>query len=92
LWRGRREDRHRTWSLGVFAICLWVIHGIWVLGEPENRHLEAKPANRLEGRRRTSPAGANAAARLTSRGLCAAPTEPEPTTGRDAPQSEVSSR
>jgi hypothetical protein len=27
---------HPWWSLGVFAICLWVIHGIWVLGEPEN--------------------------------------------------------
>jgi len=26
---------HPWWSLGVFAICLWVIHGIWVLGEPE---------------------------------------------------------
>ena len=28
---------HPWWSLGVFAICLWVIHGIWVLGEPETR-------------------------------------------------------
>jgi hypothetical protein len=27
---------HPWWSLGVFAVCLWVIHGIWVLGEPEN--------------------------------------------------------
>jgi hypothetical protein len=26
---------HPWWSLGVFAVCLWVIHGIWVLGEPE---------------------------------------------------------
>ena len=26
---------HPWWSLGVFAICLWVIHGIWVLGQPE---------------------------------------------------------
>ena len=26
---------HPWWSLGVFAICLWVIHGLWVLGEPE---------------------------------------------------------
>ena len=25
---------HPWWSLGVFAMCLWVIHGIWVLGEP----------------------------------------------------------
>jgi hypothetical protein len=25
---------HPWWSLGVFAVCLWVIHGIWVLGEP----------------------------------------------------------
>ena len=25
---------HPWWSLGVFAICLWVIHGLWVLGEP----------------------------------------------------------
>ena len=24
------------WSLGVFAICLWVIHGLIVYGEPEN--------------------------------------------------------
>ena len=23
------------WSLGVFAICLWVIHGLIVYGEPE---------------------------------------------------------
>jgi hypothetical protein len=23
------------WSLGVFAICLWVIHGLVVYGEPE---------------------------------------------------------
>ena len=23
------------WSLGVFAICLWVIHGLLVYGEPE---------------------------------------------------------
>src|SRR6185437_6872810 len=23
-------------SLGVFAVCLWGIHGIWVLGESEN--------------------------------------------------------
>ncbi len=28
---------HPWWSLGVFAICLWVIHGLWVLGEPERR-------------------------------------------------------
>ena len=28
---------HPWWSLGVFAVCLWVIHGIWVLGEPEAR-------------------------------------------------------
>jgi hypothetical protein len=27
---------HPFWSLGVFAVCLWVIHGIWVLGQPEN--------------------------------------------------------
>lgn len=26
---------HPWWSLGVFAICIVVIHGIWVLGEPE---------------------------------------------------------
>jgi len=26
---------HPWWSLGVFAVCLWVIHGIWVLGTPE---------------------------------------------------------
>ena len=26
---------HPWWSLGVFAVCLWVIHGIWVLGELE---------------------------------------------------------
>jgi hypothetical protein len=23
------------WSLGVFAICLWVAHGLVVYGEPE---------------------------------------------------------
>ena len=27
---------HPWWSLGVFAVCLWVIHGIWVLGQPKN--------------------------------------------------------
>jgi hypothetical protein len=27
---------HPWWSLGVFALCLWVIHGIWVLGQPKN--------------------------------------------------------
>jgi hypothetical protein len=27
---------HPWWSLGVFAVCLWVIHGIWVLGQPES--------------------------------------------------------
>jgi len=27
---------HPWWSLGVFAVCLWVIHGIWVLGEPDS--------------------------------------------------------
>jgi hypothetical protein len=26
---------HPWWSLGVFAICLWCIHGLAVLGEPE---------------------------------------------------------
>jgi hypothetical protein len=26
---------HPWWSLGIFAICILVIHGIWVLGEPE---------------------------------------------------------
>ncbi len=26
---------HPWWSLGVFAICLWCIHGLVVLGEPE---------------------------------------------------------
>lgn len=26
---------HPWWSLGVFAVCLWVIHGLFVLGEPE---------------------------------------------------------
>jgi hypothetical protein len=26
---------HPWWSVGVFAVCLWVIHGIWMLGEPE---------------------------------------------------------
>jgi hypothetical protein len=26
---------HPFWSLGVFAICLWCIHGLMVLGEPE---------------------------------------------------------
>ena len=23
------------WSLGVFALCLWVMHGLIVFGEPE---------------------------------------------------------
>jgi len=27
---------HPWWSLGVFAVCLWVIYGIWVLEKPEN--------------------------------------------------------
>ena len=26
---------HPWWSLGVFAMCLWVIHGLFVLGGPE---------------------------------------------------------
>jgi hypothetical protein len=26
---------HPWWSLGIFAICLWCIHGLLVLGEPE---------------------------------------------------------
>lgn len=26
---------HPWWSLGVFAVCLWVIYGLFVLGEPE---------------------------------------------------------
>jgi hypothetical protein len=26
---------HPWWSLGVFAVCLWVIHGLFVLGKPE---------------------------------------------------------
>jgi len=26
---------HPWWSLGVFAICLWVIYGLWVMGESE---------------------------------------------------------
>jgi hypothetical protein len=26
---------HPWWSLGVFAVCLWCIHGLIVLGEPE---------------------------------------------------------
>jgi hypothetical protein len=34
------------WSLGVFAICLWVIHGLLVYGEPEpgSRYQETPPA------------------------------------------------
>jgi uncharacterized membrane protein len=27
---------HPWWSLGVFAVCLWVIYGLLVLGQPEN--------------------------------------------------------
>ena len=27
---------HPWWSLGVFAVCLWIIYGIWVLGESES--------------------------------------------------------
>ncbi len=27
---------HPWWSLGVFAVCLWVIYGLFVLGEPES--------------------------------------------------------
>src|SRR5271157_5691968 len=27
---------HPWWSLGIFAICLVCIHGLFVLGEPEN--------------------------------------------------------
>jgi len=26
---------HPWWSIGVFAVCLWCIHGLIVLGEPE---------------------------------------------------------
>ena len=26
---------HPWWSLGVFAVCLWVVYGLFVLGEPE---------------------------------------------------------
>jgi hypothetical protein len=26
---------HPWWSLGVFAMCLWVIHGLFVVGKPE---------------------------------------------------------
>jgi hypothetical protein len=26
---------HPWWSLGVFAVCLIVLHGLWVLGEPD---------------------------------------------------------
>ena len=32
----RLGDRHPWWALGVFAICLVCIHGLVVLGEPEN--------------------------------------------------------
>jgi hypothetical protein len=27
---------HPWWSLGVFAVCLWVIYGLFVLGQPKN--------------------------------------------------------
>ena len=27
---------HPSWSLRVFAVCLWVINGIWVLGQRKN--------------------------------------------------------
>jgi len=27
---------HPWWSIGIFAICLWCIHGLFVLGEPES--------------------------------------------------------
>jgi hypothetical protein len=26
---------HPWWSLGVFAVCMWAIHGLFVLGKPE---------------------------------------------------------
>jgi hypothetical protein len=26
---------HPWWSLGIFAVCVWVIYGLTVLGEPE---------------------------------------------------------
>jgi hypothetical protein len=26
---------HPWWSLGIFAVCIWVIYGLTVLGEPE---------------------------------------------------------
>ena len=26
---------HPWWSLGIFALCVWCIHGLFVLGEPE---------------------------------------------------------
>jgi hypothetical protein len=25
---------HPFWSLGVFAVCLWILHGLLILGEP----------------------------------------------------------
>ena len=37
------------WALGVFAICLWCIHGLVVYGEPleEERYWEARTPPRL---------------------------------------------
>ena len=34
---------HPWWSLGVFAVCLWVIHGLFVLGEPEDAGRSSGP-------------------------------------------------
>jgi hypothetical protein len=31
------------WSLGVFAICLWVLHGLVVYGEPERPSAPSAP-------------------------------------------------
>ncbi len=27
---------HPWWSLGVFALCVWCVYGLFILGEPEN--------------------------------------------------------
>jgi hypothetical protein len=27
---------HPWWSLGIFALCVWCVHGLFVLGEPED--------------------------------------------------------
>jgi hypothetical protein len=35
---------HPFWSIGIFALCLWVLHGLIVFGEPSDDASYAPPA------------------------------------------------